>query len=284
MANKKSKKKKNSNLLGFALVALCLLLILIIFMVNKDTIISNLKVTKFFDKIFGSTPEFVEKHEVLPQKDSNESVNDTVTLKLLTPQKENSPLEDSQSSSEPLSPQVEEETLPEQKEAQEIKQEAKEEKNVEKTVEKPKEEKKVSAKTELQVCFVYVDPDGSVIRKIVKKSVAKNDSPLVTSINLLLQGPDTSKREEKDCMTLIPQGSKLLSARVSDGVAYLSFNEDFMVNSYGVDGYRNQLMQIVYTATAFSTVSSVQFLIEGEVVPYLSEGIWIGSPLSRGSF
>ena len=85
-------------------------------------------------------------------------------------------------------------------------------------------------------------------------------------------------------MTLIPAGSKLLSARVSDGVAYLSFNEEFMVNSYGVDGYRNQLMQIVYTATAFSTVSSVQFLIEGEVIPYLSEGIWIGSPLSRGSF
>ena len=280
MANNKSKKKKNSNLFGFALVALCLLLILIIFMVNKDTIISNLKVTKFFDRIFGTTPEFVEKHEVLPQKDSNESVNDTVTLKLRTTKEEVSSVEEPQGPSEPLSDKSKDEIPVNQTKAQNTQEDNK----TEKTVSKPKEEKKSPAKTELQVCFVYVDPDGSVLRKIVKKSVAKNDSPLVTAINLLLQGPDSSNTEEKNCMTLIPAGSKLLSARVSDGVAYLSFNEEFMVNSYGVDGYRNQLMQIVYTATAFSTVSSVQFLIEGEVIPYLSEGIWIGSPLSRGSF
>ena len=284
MANNKSKKKKNSNLFGFALVALCLLLILIIFMVNKDTIISNLKVTKFFDRIFGTTPEFVEKHEVLPQKDSNESVNDTVTLQLRTTKEEVSPVEEPQVPSEPLSDKSKEEIPVNQTKVQNTQKEDKADKSVEKTVSKPKEEKKTPAKTELQVCFVYVDPDGSVLRKIVKKSVAKNDSPLVTAINLLLKGPDSSNSEEKNCMTLIPAGSKLLSARVSDGVAYLSFNEEFMVNSYGVDGYRNQLMQIVYTATAFSTVSSVQFLIEGEVIPYLSEGIWIGSPLSRGSF
>ena len=43
-----------------------------------------------------------------------------------------------------------------------------------------------------------------------------------------------------------------------------------------VEGYVNQLMQIVYTATSFSTVNSVQFLIEGEKREYLgSEGQWI---------
>ena len=44
-------------------------------------------------------------------------------------------------------------------------------------------------------------------------------------------------------------------------------------------------MQIVYTATEFSTVKSVQFLIDGQKKEYLgSEGVWIGSPLSRTSF
>jgi len=45
------------------------------------------------------------------------------------------------------------------------------------------------------------------------------------------------------------------------------------------------LRQIVYTATSFSTVNSVQFIIEGQREDYLgSEGTWIGSPLSRSSF
>jgi spore germination protein GerM len=86
-------------------------------------------------------------------------------------------------------------------------------------------------------------------------------------------------------MTLIPAGTKLLSAKVSGGVAYLNFNENFEINTYGVEGYIHQLEQIVYTATAFSTVNSVQFLIEGQKRDYLgSEGQWIGSPLSRSSF
>nr|WP_257225304.1 GerMN domain-containing protein [Treponema parvum] len=52
-----------------------------------------------------------------------------------------------------------------------------------------------------------------------------------------------------------------------------------------MEGYLGQLMQIVYTATSFSTVDSVQFLIEGQKKDYLgSEGVWIGSPLARSSF
>ena len=76
-----------------------------------------------------------------------------------------------------------------------------------------------------------------------------------------------------------------MGARVSDGVAYLDFNDAFEINTNGIEGYSSQLMQLVYTATSFSTVNSVQFLIEGQKKEYLgSEGQWIGSPLSRTSF
>ena len=86
-------------------------------------------------------------------------------------------------------------------------------------------------------------------------------------------------------MTLIPRGAKLLSARVSNGIAYLNFNEAFEINTDGAEGYNHQLEQIVFTATSFSTVNSVQFLIEGKKLKYLgSEGVWIGSPLSRSQF
>ena len=86
-------------------------------------------------------------------------------------------------------------------------------------------------------------------------------------------------------MTLIPSGTRLLGASVSNGIATLNFSEAFSFNSVGVQGYLAQLMQIVYTATSFSTVNSVQFIIEGQREDYLgSEGTWIGSPLSRSSF
>ena len=86
-------------------------------------------------------------------------------------------------------------------------------------------------------------------------------------------------------MSLIPEGTRLLGASVKNGVATLNFSEEFEFNPVGVEGYIAQLTQLVFTATEFSTVKSVQFLIEGEKKDYLgSEGQWIGSPLARSSF
>ena len=80
-------------------------------------------------------------------------------------------------------------------------------------------------------------------------------------------------------------GTRLLGASVRNGVATLNFSSEFEFNRYGIEGLRGQLQQIVYTATAFQTVESVQFLIDGEKKEYLgSEGVWIGTPLRRSSF
>ncbi|MFC2330410.1 MAG: GerMN domain-containing protein, partial [Treponema sp.] len=104
------------------------------------------------------------------------------------------------------------------------------------------------------------------------------------TLNSLLAGPSAEERA-RNTMTLIPAGTRLLGASVKNGIATLNFNEAFSFNSVGVQGYLAQLMQIVYTATSFSTVNSVQFIIEGQREDYLgSEGTWIGSPLSRSSF
>ena len=140
------------------------------------------------------------------------------------------------------------------------------------------------AEREATLFFVVIAPDGSVSRKSVKRTLPKSDSPLTDSINALLAGPLPSERA-KNCMSLIPEGSKLLGASIKNAIATLDFNEQFEFNGLGVEGYVAQLMQIVYTATEFSTVSSVQFLIEGVKREYLgSEGQWIGTPLSRSSF
>ena len=275
MANKKSSKKKNTTLFTAACVLLGLLVILIVFLVKKDQIFTNLKETNFFDKVFGSTPTVIENHEptepkktdVIPLKEEG------VTIKIENEEK-SAPVY-----SEPEKSEVRETSKVEEKSL------VKEEKKTEEKKPEPKKEVAKPVTSELQLCFVNIDGDGSVVRQVVKRTVTKSDSPLTTAISLLLQGPDTTKSAERSCMTLIPAGTKLLSAKVSGGVAYLNFNEAFEINTYGVEGYIHQLEQIVYTATAFSTVNSVQFLIEGEKRDYLgSEGVLIASPLSRSSF
>lgn len=282
MAIKRKNKKKNGSLLTLACSLLALLVVLIVFLTQKNTIFTNLKETSFFDKTIGTTPEFVKNHEVEKKEQKSETVelkDSAVTIKI---ESENSTIPEEKLAE----PKEETKTLQEEKTIETEKTESVKSEN--KKSEEKKEVKpqpKKAATTQLQLCFVEIDGDGSVTRKIVKRSVPKNNSPLTVAINELLKGPSVSSSSEKNCMSLIPNGTKLLSAKVTDGVAYLNFNDNFDINPYGVEGYVNQLMQIVYTATSFSTVNSVQFLIEGEKREYLgSEGQWIGTPLSRGSF
>lgn len=278
MADKKNSKKKNTGL-SLACVILALLVLFIVFLVKKDSVLTNLKETRFFDRVFGSTPEFVENHTP-SEKDSIKIPlveNDEITIKVepKTTPSTNKPSTETKSET----PAVKEtEKIAEKEPGKETV--AKEEKPV---VSEPKEEKK--ATTELQLYFIEIDSEGSINRKLVKRTVPKNDSPLTTAIKELLAGPDTTKADERNCMSLIPSGTKLIGVSVKDGVAYLNFNEDFQINGEGIEGYKCQLMQLVYTATSFSTVNSVQFLIDGQKKEYLgSEGQWIGSPLSRNSF
>ncbi len=132
--------------------------------------------------------------------------------------------------------------------------------------------------------FVRIDDDGVIVRQEVKRQIPASDSPLLDSLGALLKGPSESEIRKK-LISLVPQGTKLLSAQVRGSTAVLNFSEAFMYNHYGIEGYAGQLKQIVYTATAFPTVQDVQILIEGETHDYLGgEGVYIGRPLSRNSF
>ena len=133
-----------------------------------------------------------------------------------------------------------------------------------------------------KICFVAIDSDGPVIRKEVTRSVEK-DSPMGDALRMLLAGP-SSTEAKTGCRSLIPEGTRLLSASVKNGIANLNFSEEFQFNQFGAEGSLAQLMQVVYTATNFSTVKGVQILIEGQKRDYLTEGVWIGSPLNRSSF
>ncbi len=132
--------------------------------------------------------------------------------------------------------------------------------------------------------FVNIDEDGKVIRKEVTREIPQNDSPLSETLQALFRGPNAAESKKK-LISCIPPGTKLLSATVRNGVATINVSEEFQFNQYGIDGSLGQLAQIVFTATAFPTVQSVQFLIDGQRRDYLgAEGVWIGSPLTRAKF
>lgn len=286
-----NKNNKPSSGLYVAVFFVFVILIVIMFFVKKDNILSNLKKTNFFERVGVATPEFVEKHPVeqektLPDDIEIDLMDNAASEKSINQQEnpasaEKSAKTDSTAESSAL-PEKQPEIASEKKEENKPAVSAEKTEPSSKNSSVPTAPKPASATRTATLYFVSIGADGSVSRQAVKRQFAKSDSPLTDAIKALLAGPVPG---EKNAMSLIPSGSRLIGASVKDGVATLNFNESFEFNSYGVEGSIGQLMQIVYTATEFSTVKSVQFLIEGEKKEYLgSEGQWIGTPLSRSSF
>ena len=302
MARKSTNKKKHG--LGWALVLLAFIVGAIIIAVKWPEIKSNL------NESFGS--EKSNKSELSSSENKNKvslgnedlANNDTdviISLKnsevsnskdnaeVKTPEEKQSSPKSEEKEVAPQKETVEEKSKSEKTEEKKSSENQSTQKTAEstetkKSPETPKTVKPAENKTELQLCFIYITAEGKIDPRIVKRSVKKSDSPLTDALNLLIQGPDTTLAAEKNLNSYINSSTKLLGAKVKDGVAYLNFNEDFCFSTDGNAGLINQLKQIIYTATTFSTVKSVQFLIEGNVEEYIGDGIWIGSPLTRLSY
>jgi spore germination protein GerM len=130
--------------------------------------------------------------------------------------------------------------------------------------------------------FIRVSDDGRVLAEPVQRTIRFTGGPLTHTLEALISGPNAEDLNS-GLLSLIPSDTELLSARVSDGVAYLNFNEAFRFNTMGVEGYLAQLQQVVQTATVFSTVDAVQILINGQVLEYLGgDGVYVGEPLTPG--
>jgi len=133
------------------------------------------------------------------------------------------------------------------------------------------------------IYFANVGGDGQILHSKVTRKIPLSDSPMQDALNALIAGP-TAEELGRGLLNLIPKNTRILSATVRGSTAYISFSEDFLFNTFGVEGYVAQLRQIVWTVTEFQNVKDVQILVDGRRLDYLGEGIWIGSPISRQSF
>jgi germination protein M len=135
-----------------------------------------------------------------------------------------------------------------------------------------------------KIYFIRVTDDGRIFPQEVSRSVTYTNNPMTQTLHALLAGP-TASELNAGLLNLVPENTRLISAAVRDGTAYLNFNESFRFNPMGVEGFIAQLQQVVFSTTEFPTINRVQILIEGETVNYLGgDGVYIGAPLDRNSF
>jgi spore germination protein GerM len=133
------------------------------------------------------------------------------------------------------------------------------------------------------VYFIKVDQQGDLQWVALKRALPNTNSPMTDALNSLIAGI-SSDEQQPGLISLIPEGTRIISAAIQQGTAYISFSEEFLYNRYGIEGYAGQIRQIVWTATEFPTVNNVQILVEGRKVSYLGDSIWIGDPISRENF
>ncbi|MDR2500807.1 MAG: GerMN domain-containing protein [Treponema sp.] len=130
--------------------------------------------------------------------------------------------------------------------------------------------------------FMRLDQNGSIVQTRVTRMLRLTATPLTDVLQALLRGP-TNEENNQGLISLIPPGTRVLSAKVLDRTAYINFSEDFLFNIYGAEGFAAQLRQILWTITELPAIRDMQVLIEGRRYDYLGEKVWIGSPLSRDS-
>jgi len=130
--------------------------------------------------------------------------------------------------------------------------------------------------------FLKLSPEGRMEPASFARELPGGTTPLSATLKALLLGP-TLQDKAQGALTLIPEGTKLLSVRLKDKTALISFSEEFEHNSSGLEGLAGQLRQVVWTATQFGSVDSVQFLINGQYRDSLGDGLSIAVPLARST-
>ncbi|MBU2495350.1 MAG: GerMN domain-containing protein, partial [Candidatus Omnitrophica bacterium] len=98
------------------------------------------------------------------------------------------------------------------------------------------------------------------------------DEKVKNVMTLLLQGPDEAEKAA-GYDSALPQEAQLLSVFMEEDTVLLNFSKQIDEGG-GTEMMLARLRQIVYTATQFSRVNKVRFLIDGQPIKYFSsEGL-----------
>lgn len=139
------------------------------------------------------------------------------------------------------------------------------------------------AQAEVQVFLVRTEPGGRAqTLAAVRRRVPEGPEEALAgeALRALLDGPTRVDRSH-GLTSEIPSGTALRSVTLGGGVATVDLGVTFAQGG-GSSSMLARVWQVVYTATQFPDISSVQFLIGGRRVAALGgEGLLIGAPMRR---
>ena len=111
--------------------------------------------------------------------------------------------------------------------------------------------------------------------------VRHKEEKIKVTVALLLAGP-TRAEKTTGYDSALPEGAEILGVRLEGDTAFLDFSPQIEEGG-GTETMETRLRQIVYTATQFSGIERVRFLINGQPIKYFSgEGLTeVEKPVSR---
>ncbi len=131
---------------------------------------------------------------------------------------------------------------------------------------------------DVPVCLVREERLGMSTR-----TVTFTEAVAAEAMRQLLQGA-TAEEIEAGLHSEIPAGTSLLGVEIDSGVATVDLSKEFESGG-GSLSMQLRVAQVVYTLTAFPTVDSVAFKIDGQQVEAIGgEGVMVSPSVSRADF
>jgi spore germination protein GerM len=141
-----------------------------------------------------------------------------------------------------------------EKAARESKIEPQKVKSQEETTTSQKETKK-----EMEITIYFGDKEAQFLVPEIR-SIPATQAVAKSALEELIKGP-----ESKDKISLIPEGTKVLSISIQNGVAEVNLSKEFK-EKYPLGSASENILiySIVNTLTEFPSIKKVHFLVEGE--------------------
>lgn len=116
--------------------------------------------------------------------------------------------------------------------------------------------------SEVQKVTLYFSDDQAMNLVPEEREAAKEKDEAMESVIVheLIKGPANTNLGQ-----VIPNGTKLLSAKVTDGIAYIDFSKEFRDNHWGGSaGETITIYAVVDSLCQLPGIEKVQFLLEGD--------------------
>ncbi len=141
----------------------------------------------------------------------------------------------------------------------------------------PPLQKPTPAKTERSINLYFADEEGRGLKAESRTFKTKAlEEELTEVIEAVINGPSGK------LLNPMPEGTRLLSVKVSDGIVYVDLSREFQANHPGGSTWEiESIYSIVNTITLnYPAAGSVQILVEGEKLDTLAGHILIKVPLT----